>query len=92
LELSPQPGRQAPSRLAAVAVTLCGVCAFLELYCTQPLLPLLAQIFHASKTGVGLTVSAATLAINSSNMRLRSFQDAFAVPTRWRVPAETSFR
>jgi predicted MFS family arabinose efflux permease len=44
-------------------VALCGVCAFLELYCTQPLLPLLAKIFHASKTGVGLTVSAATLGV-----------------------------
>ena len=48
---------------AAVAVTLCGVCAFLEVYCTQPLLPLLARIFHASKTGVGMTVSAATLGV-----------------------------
>jgi len=46
-----------------VAVTLCGVCAFLEVYCTQPLLPLLARIFHASKTGVGMTVSAATLGV-----------------------------
>jgi MFS transporter, YNFM family, putative membrane transport protein len=44
-------------------VVLCGVCAFLELYCTQPLLPLLAQVFHASKTGVSLTVSAATLGV-----------------------------
>ena len=44
-------------------MTLCGVCAFLELYCTQPLLPLLAKIFHASKTGVSLTVSAATLGV-----------------------------
>ncbi len=42
---------------------LCGVCAFLELYCTQPLLPLLAQVFHASKTGVSMTVSAATLGV-----------------------------
>ncbi len=52
-----------PSRKAAAAVALCGVCAFLELYCTQPLLPLLAHIFHASKTGVGMTVSAATLGV-----------------------------
>jgi len=52
-----------PSKLAAAAVALCGVCAFLELYCTQPLLPLLAHIFHASKTGVGMTVSAATLGV-----------------------------
>ncbi len=39
------------------------MCAFLELYCTQPLLPLLAHLFHASKTGVGMTVSAATLGV-----------------------------
>jgi predicted MFS family arabinose efflux permease len=45
------------------AVALCGVCAFLELYCTQPLLPLLTRLFHASKTGVGMTVSAATLGV-----------------------------
>lgn len=44
-------------------MTLCGVCAFLELYCTQPLLPLLAGVFHASKTGVSMTVSAATLGV-----------------------------
>ena len=49
--------------LAATAVTLCGVCAFLELYCTQPLLPLLTRLFHASKTGAGMTVSAATLGV-----------------------------
>ena len=50
-----------PSKLAVAAVALCGVCAFLELYSTQPLLPLLTRLFHASKTGVSLTVSAATL-------------------------------
>ncbi len=44
-------------------MALCGVCAFLELYCTQPLLPLMEGIFHASKTAVGLTVSAATLGV-----------------------------
>ena len=55
--------RSAPGPWAVAAVTLCGVCAFLELYCTQPLLPLLARLFHASKTGVGLTVSAATLGV-----------------------------
>jgi MFS family permease len=40
---------------------LCGVCAFLELYITQPLLPLLTHLFHASKTGAALTVSAGTM-------------------------------
>ena len=42
---------------------MCGVCAFLEVYCTQPLLPLLAKLFHVSKTGVGMTVSATTLGV-----------------------------
>ena len=53
--------RASPSPWAAAAVTLCGVCAFLELYITQPLLPLLTHLFHASKTGAALTVSAGTL-------------------------------
>lgn len=44
-------------------MTLCGVCAFLQVYCTQPLLPLITRIFHASKTGAGLTVSATTFGV-----------------------------
>jgi predicted MFS family arabinose efflux permease len=63
MEPQSQIDRHTPSRWAAVAVTLCGVCAFLELYCTQPLLPLLTRLFHASKTGAGMTVSAATLGV-----------------------------
>ncbi|MGD0890922.1 MAG: MFS transporter [Terracidiphilus sp.] len=63
MEPPSQSVRAAPGPWAAVAVTLCGVCAFLQVYCTQPLLPLLAHIFRASKTGVGLTVSAATLGV-----------------------------
>jgi YNFM family putative membrane transporter len=61
--LQPPTQPDHPTHKAAAAVTLCGVCAFLELYCTQPILPLLAHIFHASKTGVGMTVSAATLGV-----------------------------
>jgi MFS family permease len=63
LEPPAQSDRESPGALAAAAVTLCGVCAFLELYCTQPLLPLLTRLFHASKTCVGMTVSAATLGV-----------------------------
>ncbi|HVJ09624.1 MAG TPA: MFS transporter [Acidisarcina sp.] len=48
------------------AVFLCGVCAFLDLYATQPLLPLFSRIFHASKAAVGLTVSASTLGVAMS--------------------------
>jgi predicted MFS family arabinose efflux permease len=48
---------------AVIAVTLAGIGAFLNLYATQPLLPLFEQIFHASKSEVGRTVSAATLGV-----------------------------
>ena len=45
------------------AVCLCGIFAFIDLYATQPLLPLFAQLFHASKAAVGLTISASTLGV-----------------------------
>ena len=48
---------------AIVAVFLCGLFAFIDLYATQPLLPLFARLFHASKAQVGLTVSASTLGV-----------------------------
>jgi predicted MFS family arabinose efflux permease len=38
------------------------MCTFLSVYCTQPLLPLFRQIFHASELEVSLTVSATILA------------------------------
>jgi YNFM family putative membrane transporter len=60
--IQPEPHPE-PGKKAAAAVALCGVCAFLEVYCTQPLLPLLARLFHVSKTGVGMTVSATTLGV-----------------------------
>jgi YNFM family putative membrane transporter len=63
METDFQTDRSTPGAWATVAVTLCGVCAFLQLYCTQPLLPLFTALFHASKTAVGLTVSAATLGV-----------------------------
>jgi MFS transporter, YNFM family, putative membrane transport protein len=46
-----------------VPVVLAGSAAFLNLYATQPLLPLLARTFHASAFAVGLTVTAPTVAI-----------------------------
>jgi len=48
---------------SVLAVFLCGVFAFIDLYATQPLLPLFARLFHASKAAVGLTVSASTLGV-----------------------------
>ena len=51
-----------PAR-AVAAVCICGVFAFLNLYSTQPLLPLFAHLFGASEAAVGLTISASTLGV-----------------------------
>src|SRR5208337_2738383 len=47
---------------ATVATMLAGMCTFLNMYCTQPLLPLLQKTFHASELQVSLTVSATIFA------------------------------
>ncbi|HVW87410.1 MAG TPA: MFS transporter [Bryobacteraceae bacterium] len=52
----PQPPRTAP-------VVLAGFCAFLNLYATQPILPLLETIFRASHLQVSLTITAATCGV-----------------------------
>lgn len=44
-------------------VVLAGFTAFLGLYATQPLLPLLMRVFDASHFEVSLTITAATLAV-----------------------------
>lgn len=61
----PQPNARTGLRPLGpiAAVYLCGVFAFLNLYNTQPLLPMLAGLFHASMAAVGLTVSASTLGV-----------------------------
>jgi predicted MFS family arabinose efflux permease len=57
------------------AVFLCGSLAFLDLYCTQPLLPFLANVFHASEARVSLTISAATLGVAVSAFLLAVFAE-----------------
>lgn len=57
----PRPGLGSP--LTVAAVCLCGIFAFLNLYITQPMLPMFEGLFHASKSMVGLTVSASTLGV-----------------------------
>ena len=42
---------------------LAGFAAFLDLYSTQPLLPMLARTLHASNLAVSLTVTAPTVAV-----------------------------
>lgn len=60
-ESAPRPGLGPLSSVAAVC--LCGIFAFIDLYATQPLLPLFTHLFHASKATVGLTVSASTFGV-----------------------------
>ena len=50
-------------RLPTVPLILTGFAAFLELYATQPLLPLFARVFQASAFNVSLTVTAPTVAV-----------------------------
>jgi predicted MFS family arabinose efflux permease len=52
-----------PPRVAIVACMLAGMCTFLNVYNTQPLLPYLQQVFNASEIAVSLTVSATILAM-----------------------------
>lgn len=49
--------------LAVFAAMIAGGCTFLNVYCTQPLLPLFQRIFHASEVEVSLTVGAVTLSV-----------------------------
>ena len=53
----------APSNPPLWTVVLAGICAFLTLYVTQPILPLLAVRFQASKAAVSFTVTASTLGV-----------------------------
>jgi MFS family permease len=48
---------------ATVAIMLAGGCTFLNVYCTQPLLPLLQRVFNASELQVSLTVGATILGV-----------------------------
>ena len=52
-----------PGMRVLFAVLLAGVCAFVNLYATQPLLPVLARAFGVGKAQAALTVSAPTIAV-----------------------------
>src|SRR5580765_4908337 len=51
------------SRPRTFPIVLAGFTAFLDLYATQPLLPLLMRVFNASHLAVSLTVTASTVAV-----------------------------
>jgi len=58
------PAQLAPPTHAAMAACfLAGVCTYLNMYCTQPLLPYLQRVYHASEIDVSMTVSATILAV-----------------------------
>lgn len=52
-----------PLLLTIAAVMIAGACTFLNVYCTQPLLPFFQKVFQASEAQVSLTVGAVTLAV-----------------------------
>jgi MFS transporter, YNFM family, putative membrane transport protein len=58
-----------------LAVTICGSCAFLNLYATQPLLPLLVKYFHSSQGDVSLTVSATSFGVALAAPFIGKFSD-----------------
>ena len=47
--------RGVPASTAVIAVMIAGACTFLNVYCTQPLLPHLQRIFRATEVEVSLT-------------------------------------
>src|SRR5665213_838955 len=53
----------ASDRRLTAAVVLAGICTFLQVYATQPLLPMFRRVFSASELQVSFTVSAVTLAV-----------------------------
>ncbi len=66
-----------PFRYATnVAVAACGATAFIDMYATQPLLPLLQNEFAASRALVAQTVSALTLAVAFAALVVGPLADA----------------
>lgn len=61
--------------VSLLGVATAGLCAYLNLYTTQPLLPSLSQAFHATRGEVSLTVSATTLAVAISAPFIGIFAD-----------------
>lgn len=58
-------------------VVLAGICAFLSLYLTQPILPLLATTFHATKGAISFTVTASTLGVAIAAPFMGRFADRY---------------
>lgn len=52
-----------PALAAILACVLAGMCTFLNVYCTQPLLPYLQRMYNSTVIGISLTVSSTILAV-----------------------------
>ena len=48
---------------SVVPVVIAGICAFITLFSPQPILPLLAEVFHAGKVMVSVMVTASTIGV-----------------------------
>jgi MFS transporter, YNFM family, putative membrane transport protein len=57
------PSRAEPGRAAILGCMLAGMCTFLNVYDTQPLLPYLQRLYNTSAIAVSLTVSSTILAV-----------------------------
>jgi len=64
--MPPSQSRHDDGLLKTAAIAVAGVCAFLNLYAPQPVLPRLAQFFQVSAGRVSLLVSAATFGVAAS--------------------------
>jgi predicted MFS family arabinose efflux permease len=60
-----------------LGVIVAGFCAFLQLYATQPILPLLQRVFQAGTVEVSLTVTVAALGVALSAPFVGLFADRF---------------
>lgn len=61
--VTPAARTNRPFEPAVFAAMIAGACTFLNVYCTQPLLPLFQSFFHATEVQVSLTVGAVTLSV-----------------------------
>src|SRR5690349_7822210 len=68
-----------PAAPPTFAVVLAGFSAFLDLYATQPLLPLLARTFDATTFHVGLTVTVPTIAVAAAAPAVGRLADSFGL-------------
>jgi len=59
----PHSNRRGDLSSRQFGVVVAGFCSFLQMYSTQPLLPMLTGIFHASKFAVSMTVTLAGLGV-----------------------------